>query len=164
MSVKVLDAGGEILFSGAERTEVEASLGDYVARGAKVITPLSQVGKSWVAACTPPVKVHAADRTSTLSLSEIMKAQEKIKAPPKSEPESDGVCTIEKVGFKRLITGPTEAAVQAITKQFLELGAGIISHPEESFGQWVAVCDMGGKGPRSEDAPHLGDADDGSDV
>lgn len=162
-SVKILDAGGEILLSGAEAADVEALLSDYVARGAKVITPLSRVGKSWVAACTPPTKAHAADRTSTFSLAELAKAQEKIKAPPKAEPESDGVCTIEKVGFKRLITGPSEAAVQVITKQFLEIGAGVVSAPEESYGQWVAVCDMGGKNVRGDAAPYVRRTDDERD-
>jgi hypothetical protein len=162
MSVKVLDAGGDILFSGTVRAEVEAYLNDHVARGAKVITPLSQVGRSWVAACRPSAAPGAADRTSTLSLSEIAKAQEKIQAPPKTEPVSDGICSIEKVGFKRLITGPSEAAVQEITRRFLEFGAGIVSPPEESFGQWVAVCDVGGKIAK-DPAPHLRSADDDAD-
>jgi len=53
------------------------------------------------------------------------------------------VCTIEKVGFKRLITGPSQEAVQAKTRRFLDFGAGVVSGPEEVFGQWSAVCDVG---------------------
>lgn len=144
--VKVLDAGGELMLSGADRELVEAKLQYYVGRGSAVISPATQVGSTWVAACTAPAQVHAADKTTTLNLAEILKAQN-TRAAPRSEPVSDGVCTIEKIGFKRMITGPSEAAVRAITRQFIELGAGIESGPEEIFGQWTAVCDLSGAGP-----------------
>jgi len=141
--VKVMDAGEKLLFSGTDADAVQAELAYFVGRGSKIISPLSQVGSTWVAACTPPTEAHAADRTSTLNLADILRAQESVVPAPKDEPESDGVCTIEKVGFKRLITGPTQAAVQAVTERFLEIGAGIVSGPEEVFGQWSAVCDVG---------------------
>ena len=144
--VKVLDAGGELLLSGADRESVEAKLQYYVGRGSRLISAVSAVGSTWVAACTPPPQVHAADKTSTLNLADILKAQQQA-AKPKTEPVSDGVCTIEKIGLKRMITGPNEEAVRAVTKQYLELGAGVESGPEEVFGQWCAVCDMGGTGP-----------------
>ena len=145
--VKVLDAGDKLLFSGSDADAVQAELAYFVGRGSKIVSPLSQVGSSWVAACTPPTEAHAADRTSTLNLAEIRKAQQSRTPVPTEEPQSDGVCTIEKVGFKRLITGPSQAAVQAITERFLEIGAGIVSGPEEIFGQWSAVCDVGDKKP-----------------
>ncbi|HZQ75160.1 MAG TPA: hypothetical protein VFB08_19760 [Burkholderiales bacterium] len=139
--VKILDAGDKLLFSGADADSVGAKLAYYVGRGSKVVSPLSQVGSAWVAACTPPLQ-SAADTTSTLDLAEILKAQQSA-AAPREEPRSDGVCAVEKVGFKRMITGPTREAVQAMTERFLEYGAGILSGPEEVFGQWSAVCDVG---------------------
>ena len=148
--VKILDAGGELMLSGADAAAVEAKLQYYLGRGARIITPLSQVGSTWIAACTPPAQQHAADRTSTLDLAQILKAQQAAKAAPKTEPVSDGVCTIEKIGLKRLITGPSLEAVQAVTRRFLEMGAGVVSGPEEVFGQWSAVCDMGGFKPDRE--------------
>jgi hypothetical protein len=141
--VKVLDAGDKLLFSGGDADAVQAELAYFVGRGSKIVSPLSQVGSTWVAACTPPTEAHSADRTSTLNLAEILKAQQNRAPVPMDEPQSDGVCTIEKVGFKRLITGPTQEAVQAITERFLAIGAGIVSGPEEVFGQWSAVCDVG---------------------
>jgi hypothetical protein len=141
--VKVLDAGDKLLFSGSDADAVQAELAYFAGRGCKIVSPLSRVGSTWVAACTPPLEAHSADRTSTLNLAEILKAQQSGAAVPAEEPQGDGVCTIEKIGFKRLITGPTHATVQAITERFLEIGAGIVSGPEEVFGQWSAVCDVG---------------------
>jgi len=140
--VKVLDAGDKVLLSGQEAADVEAKLRYYVGRGSIVVSPVARIGSAWVAACTPPTQ--EADRSSTLDLAKILEAQRAARAP-QVEPESDGVCTVEKIGLKRLVTGPTEAAVQAITQRFLDLGAGIESGPEEVFGQWSAVCDMGGR-------------------
>jgi hypothetical protein len=141
--VKIMDAGEKLLFSGSNADAVQAELTYFVGRGSKIISPVSQVGSTWVAACTPPAESHSADRTSTLNLAEILKAQQNLAPVSKEEPQSDNVCTIEKVGFKRLVTGPTQAAVQAITERFLDIGAGIVSGPEEVFGQWSAVCDVG---------------------
>ena len=75
--VKRLDAGGDILLSGETREEVDAALKELVGRGADVITPLSQVGKTWVAACTQPLQPKEVDRTSSLDLREIQAAQRK---------------------------------------------------------------------------------------
>ena len=134
--VKRLDAGDEILVSGATRDEVDAVLQDFLARGAKLITPLSQVGRSWVAACSPPPKVHAADRTSTLNMRDIQAAQRKRR------PQA-ALCQVEEAGLKRIITGPTLDAAHARLAEFLEGGATLVSNPEESFGSWIAVCDLG---------------------
>lgn len=141
--VKILDAGEKLLLSGQDPADVEAKLRYYVGRGSVIVSPLTRVGNAWVAACTPPVQ--EADRSTTLDLAKILEAQRAARPVPQNEPESDGVCTVEKIGLKRLVTGPTLAAVQAITERFLELGAGIESGPEEIFGQWSAVCDMGGR-------------------
>jgi len=141
--VKILDAGDKVLLSGQEAADVEAKLQYYVGRGSVVVSPLARVGSAWVAACTPPVQ--EADRSTTLDLAKLLEAQRAAKAAPQAEPESDGVCTVEKIGLKRLVTGPTLEAVRAITQRFLELGAGVESGPEEVFGQWSAVCDMGGR-------------------
>jgi len=142
-SVKILDAGEKLLLSGQEAADVEAKLQYYVGRGSVIVSPLARIGSAWVAACTPPLQ--EADRSSTLGLARIREAQQAAKPAPRGEPESDGVCSVERIGLKRLITGPTLAAVQAITERFLELGAGIETEPAEVFGQWSAVCDMGGR-------------------
>ena len=136
--VKRLDAGGDILISGETPEEVDTVLQDLVARGAKVVTPLSQVGRTWVAACTPPREVHEIDRTSTLDLRDIQAAMRK------KRPEA-ALCQVEEAGLKRIITGPTFDAVHARLSELLEAGATLVAPPEESFGSWIAVCDTGGK-------------------
>jgi predicted enzyme related to lactoylglutathione lyase len=139
--VKLLDAGGDILISGETRDEVDAVLQDLLGRGAKIISPLTPVGRSWVAACSPPPKVHDADRTTTLDLREILAAQRQ-RRPGAS------LCRVEEAGLKRIITGPSYEAVNARLAEFLEQGATLVSEPEENFGSWIAVCDTPeGKSP-----------------
>jgi hypothetical protein len=135
--VKHLDAGGDILLSGETREDVEAVLQDLVGRGARVVTPLSRVGRSWVAACTQPPKAHDADRTSTLDLREIQAAQRKRRAEA-------ALCSVEQAGFKLIVTGPTHDAVYARLQELLEDGATLVSDAEESAGTWIAVCDTAG--------------------
>ena len=136
--VKRLDTGGDILISGDSREDVEAALQDLVSRGSSVITPLSQVGHRWVAACTPPRKEHAADRTSTLDLRDIEAAQRQRR------PEA-ALCQVEEVGLKRVITGPSRDAVYARLSELLEEGATLVSDVQEQFGSWIAVCDTAEK-------------------
>jgi len=132
--VKRLDAGGDILISGETAEDVEAALQDLLARGASIVTPLSKVGRSWVAACSPPATVHEADRTSSLDLRDIQAAQRERR------PEA-ALCSVEEAGLKRIVTGPTHEAVHARLQELLEGGATLVSAPEESFGSWIAVCD-----------------------
>jgi hypothetical protein len=42
--VKILDAGAKVLLSGTNAAEVKAVLHDFVRRGAKVVSPLTQLG------------------------------------------------------------------------------------------------------------------------
>ena len=135
--LKILDAGGNILFSGSTYGEVEAALTRYVDNGSKIITPTSQVGKAWVAACTIP-KARL-DDSQTLRLAEF-----KLPAAPKPPPEPTYGCRIEEAGLKRVVYGPSEAAVQLRVEQLMRNGATLVAEPEEAFGEWVAVCDTGG--------------------
>lgn len=133
--VKRLDAGGDILISGGTREEVEAALQELLAGGARLITPASQVGRMWVAACAPRSHI---DDTSTLYFSQIAAAQRQRR------PEA-ALCGVEEVGLKRIVTGPSREAVDARTAELVAEGAEIVSGPEESYGSWIAVCDTGGK-------------------
>ena len=138
-AVKVLDAGPKRLISGIEVAAVEAVLNDHLARGSKIVTPLTKVGSKWIAACTVPVKTHPADQTTTLNLAAF---------PAQVDPyadEADGECRIEKLGFKWIVKGPTKVAVQAKVEELVDLGAKLLGDIEvEENGQWVAMCDTGG--------------------
>ncbi|MGE5639091.1 MAG: hypothetical protein ACM30H_03280 [Clostridia bacterium] len=134
--VKRLDAGGDILISGETREEVDAALKDLVSRGADVVTPLSLVGRTWVAACSQPTNASELDRTSTLDLRDIQAAMRERR------PEA-ALCQVEEAGLKRIVTGPTFDAVHARLSELIEQGATLVSEPEESFGSWIAVCDTG---------------------
>jgi len=136
--VKRLDAGGDILLSGETREEVDAALKELIGRGADVISPLSQVGRSWVAACTQPLNPREVDRTSSLDLRELQAAQRERR------PEA-ALCQVEQVGFKLIVTGPSHSAVYARVQELLHEGATLVSDAEESGGTWIAVFDIAGR-------------------
>ena len=110
--VKILGAGEKVVLSGTDSEEVKSVLRDYIGSGAKVVAPPVRLGGEWVAACTFPIQSHWADRTK-----------------------------VEKLGLKRIVTGPTKASVQL---RVADMGATLIGEIEEIDGTWTAVCDTGG--------------------
>jgi hypothetical protein len=60
--VKILDAGTKPLLSGTDAEEIRSVLHDFIRRGAKVVTPPTQLGGKWITACTPPVQSDGAVR------------------------------------------------------------------------------------------------------
>jgi hypothetical protein len=131
--VKRLDLGSDILLSAETQEDVDTALQDLVSRGAHILSPVALVGRSWVAACTRPGKLSEVDRTSTLDLGEVEAAQK--------QRTQAALCKTEEVGFKVVITGPTQDAVYARVMDLLHEGATLVSAAEESFGGWIAVCD-----------------------
>jgi hypothetical protein len=51
---KVLDAGQKLMISGSNRTSVSEALERLLNQGATLISPVSYLGSSWIAACTHP--------------------------------------------------------------------------------------------------------------
>jgi hypothetical protein len=49
--VKTVRLGGNLLISGVERAVVEAALNAHVKKGAKVLSPVHQLGARWMATC-----------------------------------------------------------------------------------------------------------------
>ena len=50
-TIRFSGTGASFLIAGLERNAVLAALDGMVARGSSVLSPLSQVGKKWVASC-----------------------------------------------------------------------------------------------------------------
>ncbi|SRR6266704_2678352 len=50
-------------------------------------------------------------------------------------------CTVEKIGFEIVITGPTEAGVLARSGEFRDRGALIARGPEKEDGAWKLYLD-----------------------
>ena len=50
-------------------------------------------------------------------------------------------CTVEKIGFEIIITGPTEGSVMSRSGEFRERGALIARGPEEENGAWKLYLD-----------------------
>jgi len=135
---KVLDAGGKLMVSAPTAAEVEATLSDYVSRGAKIVTPVTQVGKDWVAACTIPATLKDMDSTQTLQFSDVAQALETQSTMP------DDGCRVVEMGFKRIVYGPSRLIVQRRVEEMKQFGAQLLGDIEEENGEWVAVCDTGG--------------------
>ena len=58
--------------------------------------------------------------------------------------DDDSLCSVEEVGFKRIVRGPTRTAVDAKVEEMIRFGATPIGDIEEIDGQWVAMCDTAG--------------------
>jgi hypothetical protein len=50
-------------------------------------------------------------------------------------------CTVERIGFEIIISGPTEASVLAKADEFREKGALIARGPEQEDGVWKLYLD-----------------------
>ena len=135
--VKVLDAGDRLLITGGNAEEVQQALDRLVAMGAKVLTALCQVGRSWTAACTLPAKAESIDDTGSLSLAEVKKA-----AAGKHGYDADDGCRVEELGFKRMVFGPSRLAVQRRFEHMKQFGAQLVGEIEQIDEEWVAVLDM----------------------
>lgn len=112
----------------------------YIGRGAKLITPVTRVGRSWVAACSIPPKTANMDETQTLKLQEVADAAAAAAAAARDE---DDGCRIEEFGFKRIVYGPSIIAVKIRLDRMKHYGAEVIGEIEVQGEEWVAVVDMG---------------------
>ncbi len=142
MAVKVLDAGGKLMFSGDLRAEVGAALDGCLARGAKLITPVERLGGFWVAACTLPRKSSPDDSSTSLRLSDL--ADDARSKSLRDAPEFDDGCTVEEFGFKLIITGPSSKAVELRIEHLKQFGADVIGSIEQDGDHWTVVVDTGG--------------------
>jgi len=50
-------------------------------------------------------------------------------------------CSVEKVGLKRVVTGPTRQAVADKVAELTAFGATLVGDIEENDGKWTAICD-----------------------
>ncbi len=135
--VRLLDAGAKVLLSGSDPEEVSNALLGLMRRGAKVVSPLTQLGGKWIAACTPPIQSHPADTTDTLRFDDLAVPQ------PRRGADRDP-CKVEELGFKRIVTGPSRSLVRLKAEELVEMGATMIGDVENVDGTWMALCDTGG--------------------
>jgi hypothetical protein len=136
--VKILDAGTKLLLSGTDAEELRSVLHDFIRRGAKVVSPPTQLGGKWIAACTVPLQSHPADKTDTLQLADLASPQ------PAEAAEGGDPCKVEKLGFKRIVTGPSRSLVRLKAEELVQMGATMIGDVEDVDGTWTALCDTGG--------------------
>lgn len=110
--VTVSDAGSVMLVSGGSRAGVQAGMDALVRKGARIVSPVTQVGETWVGSCENP-------------------------------DDSASACTVESMGLKRLVTGPSRAAVEARVGELTQFGAKLLGEIERVDGKWTALLDTG---------------------
>ena len=123
--VRVNHSGGNLILTGPSAEAVEFSLTGFLSLGATVVSPVSQIGSSWVVMCTAPAAAAVANPT------------------PESVAPGDG-CRIEKFGLKRIIYGSSERAVQLRIGEMQKFGAELVGEIEQEGEEWVAICDIAG--------------------
>ena len=139
LEVKILDAGDRFVLSGEDSSQVELVLQRYLKRGARQITPVSKVGRSFAAACSIPPKTKNMDETQTLKFQDVVDAA----AAAQADDVVDG-CRLEEAGFKRIVYGPSLLAVQLRLERMKHFGAEVIGEIEQQGDEWIAVVDVGG--------------------
>lgn len=53
-------------------------------------------------------------------------------------------CKVQSLGYQRIISGPSRAAVAAKVEELVRFGAVLVGEIQASNGVWTAVCDTGG--------------------
>lgn len=159
--VKLLDAGGTLILSSSNEQAIETALRGFVRRGSKVVTPVGQVGRQWVAACTVPPRASGVDTTQTLRLSDIVAAtaappadapfDAAPSAAPTAAPEIDDGCRVVSFGFKSIVYGPSLPIVQLRVARMQQSGAQLEGDIEQEDAEWVAVCDTSRVGNEKRD-------------
>lgn len=71
-SAKVFDAGESLIISGVARTSVEAALERLLAQGARLISPVTQVHRNWMATCGHPPSAASGCRVTMLGYTRIV--------------------------------------------------------------------------------------------
>jgi class 3 adenylate cyclase len=107
---QVFDAGTHYMVSGYSEESVRDAVQKLSEGGGKLIAPLSQMGRKWLASV--------------------------------SNPKLEIEARVEEMGFKRVITGPTEEAVQLKLQDLVERGSTVVQAPELADGVWTAVCEQ----------------------
>jgi len=69
---RVFDAGPHYIISGYDRSNVAKALDTLAARGARVISPITQVGDKWIASCEHPDARLAECRVENLGYTRIV--------------------------------------------------------------------------------------------
>jgi class 3 adenylate cyclase len=106
---QVFDAGTHYIVSGYSEESVRDAVHKLTQGGGKLIAPLSQMGRKWLASV--------------------------------SNPKLDIEAQVEHMGFKRVITGPTQEAVLLKVQDLVERGSTVVQPPELADGVWTAVCE-----------------------
>lgn len=107
---QVFDAGTHYMVSGYSRETVTEAVEKLAAKGGKLISPIGQLGRKWLASVSnPKLAVEA---------------------------------TVEEMGFKRIITGPTKESVELKLQDLVERGSTLLQPPELADGVWTAVCEQ----------------------
>jgi 16S rRNA G1207 methylase RsmC len=129
MSIKISDTGDNLLVTGADESQVNATLQRFVARGAQILGLPNQVGSNWTASCTKPADFYSELASLTLGEPHI---------PNQNIFEA---VSISDTGKQLIISGKTKQAVQLALDELQKLGARNISSVAQLGNNWMATCE-----------------------
>lgn len=127
--VRLVDAGDNLLVTGADEAQVAAALQKLVYRGAMIIAPPYQRGANWSASCSKPPNYY--DEPSVLGVGESY-------VPDRSVFDE---INLSDTGRHLIVSGKTKLAVQAALEELRRLGAQNISRIIQIGASWMATCE-----------------------
>jgi len=137
MAVSVLDTGDCLMVGGDSREEVDGALVKYVGRGAKILAEAVADGSRWTGACTIPERAPVSDISDRLKLSELREAASRMSA----EADVEDGCSVEEVGVKYLVTGPSPREVLLRVQHMTRFGGYLVGNIAQADGKWLAIVD-----------------------
>ncbi|MGH8681408.1 MAG: hypothetical protein ACREVP_07890 [Burkholderiales bacterium] len=122
--MNISDAGNTLVVTGRQKAAVEAALQELVARGARVVSPPTQLGSKWIASCEKP----SGDTQDAHGFQDVAR-----------EVARKGV-SISRTGGHLLVTGPNKAVVDATLQELARQGARVIGQAASVGSKWMGTC------------------------
>ena len=129
MSIKISDTGDNLLVTGADESQINATLQKFVARGAQILGLPHKVGSNWTASCTKPSDFY--NLPTPLALGEFHTPDQNVFA---------GV-SLSDTGKQIIISGKTKQAVLSALDELKKLGARNVSSVDQVGSNWIATCE-----------------------
>ena len=129
MSIRISDAGDQLLITGPDEALVHAALQKMILRGAQPLGPPHPVGSSWVASCTKPGDFYKVPEPLALG------------DPPSPNQNVFQAVNLSDTGKHLIVTGKSKQAVQLALDALRQMGARNISSVAQVGNNWIATCE-----------------------
>lgn len=128
-AVRIVDAGEQLVISGADRAAVQAVLDDLARRGATILCPVTPLGSRFNATATHPTAPPESTTQDPSSLAEL----ERIAAMRS--------VSISDAGTHLILTGNDRATLERALQELGAKGLNITSAIAPMGARWIASCE-----------------------